>query len=130
MHHGAGMSGLSFAVMAAEIRRLLPEAGILAPDARGHGATTIATATEAAAAASTFVPSDGERPALDMSLATLSADMVDVVRLVQEKLGWAQLPAIVLVGHSLGGAVVTEVAKSGALGDKVLGYAVLDVVEG
>jgi len=36
----------------------------------------------------------------------------------------------VLVGHSLGGAVVTDVAKRGELGDKVLGYAVLDVVEG
>jgi len=37
---------------------------------------------------------------------------------------------MVLVGHSLGGAVVTDVAKSGKLGTNVLGYAVLDVVEG
>jgi hypothetical protein len=34
------------------------------------------------------------------------------------------------VGHSLGGAVVTHVANKGSLGSKMLGYAVLDVVEG
>lgn len=53
-----------------------------------------------------------------------------MVRLVQEKMGWDDLPGCILVGHSLGGAVVVEVAKGGALGDKVLGFAVLDVVEG
>ncbi len=37
---------------------------------------------------------------------------------------------MVLVGHSLGGAVVADVAKSGKLGTNVLGYSVLDVVEG
>lgn len=40
------------------------------------------------------------------------------------------MPDVILVGHSLGGAVVTEVAKRGALGKAVQGYAVLDVVEG
>jgi protein phosphatase methylesterase 1 len=35
-----------------------------------------------------------------------------------------------LVGHSLGGAVVTDLAVSDKLGKAVLGYAVLDVVEG
>jgi len=40
------------------------------------------------------------------------------------------MPDVILVGHSLGGAVVTEVAKIGALGKAVQGYAVLDVVEG
>jgi len=38
---------------------------------------------------------------------------------------------MILVGHSLGGAVVTDLAKRGVLGTQVLlGYAVLDVVEG
>lgn len=45
-------------------------------------------------------------------------------------MGWEELPLLVLIGHSLGGAVVTDVAKSGELGNAVLGYAVLDVVEG
>ena len=44
--------------------------------------------------------------------------------------GVDQLPPIILVGHSLGGAVVTELAKSGRLGSSLLAYAVLDVVEG
>ena len=55
---------------------------------------------------------------------------MNVVRLTQEKMGWAELPGLVLVGHSLGGAVVVDVAWRGSLGDAVLGYAVLDVVEG
>lgn len=67
---------------------------------------------------------------LDLSLETLSQDLVYVVRQTQAKLGWETLPDIVLVGHSLGGAVITDVAKNGELGPKVLAYAVLDVVEG
>lgn len=45
-------------------------------------------------------------------------------------MGWEALPDLVLVGHSLGGAVVVDAAKKGELGTKVLAYAVLDVVEG
>ena len=40
------------------------------------------------------------------------------------------MPDLVLVGHSLGGAVVADVAMGGELGGNVLGYVVLDVVEG
>ena len=56
--------------------------------------------------------------------------MATVVRLTQAKMGWAELPGLILVGHSLGGAVVVDVAKEGKLGNAVLGFAVLDVVEG
>lgn len=66
----------------------------------------------------------------DLSLETLSQDLVYVIRQTQIKLGWESLPDIVLVGHSLGGAVITDVAKNGELGPKILAYAVLDVVEG
>lgn len=45
-------------------------------------------------------------------------------------MGWKELPPIVLVGHSLGGAVVTDLAQCFALGNSLLGYTVLDVVEG
>lgn len=110
-HHGAGSSGLSFALMASEIRKILPSAGILSFDARGHGETTT---------------TDDQ----DLSLSTLAQDFVRVVKMVRERCGWDKPPDIVLVGHSLGGAVVAEVAKSGALGGSVLGYAILDVVEG
>jgi protein phosphatase methylesterase 1 len=122
-HHGAGSSGLSFAALTAEIRKLLPGAGILSLDARGHGSTEITHAGEP----------DAARPhqeALDLSLETLSEDLVTVVERTREAMGWQGMPPLVLIGHSLGGAVVTDVAKSGKLGDSVLGYAVLDVVEG
>lgn len=113
MHHGAGSSGLSFAVVGHEIRKRLPSAGILSLDARGHGSTTTP---------------DGQ--AVDLSLETLASDLLSVILLTRKEMKWSDLPPIILVGHSLGGAVVTEVAKSGKLGSAVLGYAVLDVVEG
>lgn len=119
LHHGAGSSGLSFALFAAELRKALPNCGVLSVDARGHGETAVKTP-------------DGQFKGepYDLSLDLLSSDLVDAVRLLQAKLEWPQLPDIVLVGHSLGGPIVTDVALKGTLGSHVLGYAVLDVVEG
>lgn len=118
-HHGAGSSGLSFALFALEVRKALPNAGVLSLDARGHGETVIE-------------PLDGQsnHADLDLSLETLSQDLLDVIRMTQTQMAWPELPGLVLIGHSLGGAVVTNVAMSGKLGNAVLGYAVLDVVEG
>ncbi|KAL6869680.1 Protein phosphatase methylesterase 1 [Amphichorda felina] len=113
MHHGAGSSGLSFAVVGSEIRKGLPAAGVLALDCRGHG--------------STVAPEDS---GLDLRLDTLSADLYSVIQLTKTQMNWQQLPPIILVGHSLGGAVVTDLAKTGKLGASLLAYAVLDVVEG
>jgi protein phosphatase methylesterase 1 len=87
--------------------------------AQNSPSTAFAAQTEAA-----------DKVELDLRLETLSQDLVYVVRQTQMKLGWETLPDIVLVGHSLGGAVITDVAKNGKLGPKVLAYAVLDVVEG
>ncbi|OJJ62203.1 hypothetical protein ASPSYDRAFT_40822 [Aspergillus sydowii CBS 593.65] len=123
MHHGAGSSGLSFATCAAEIRKILPDAGILSPDARDHGSTSVTRASEDGDA-------EPEKVQLDLSLNTLNQDLLFVIRETQAKMGWEALPDIVLVGHSLGGAVITDVAKKGELGAKLLAYAVLDVVEG
>lgn len=113
-HHGAGSSGLSFAAVTSEIRKRLPNAGILSLDARGHGSTKITP----------------EQEVLDLSLETLSADLISVIEQTRTQMGWETMPPLVLIGHSLGGAVVTDVARSGKLGNSVLGYAVLDVVEG
>jgi protein phosphatase methylesterase 1 len=117
MHHGAGSSGLSFAACAVEIRKILPEAGILSLDARHHGSTTVESI-------------GGEMREPDYRLETLGRDLIAVVRATQEQMVWETLPDLVLVGHSLGGAVITDVARGGELGAKVLAYAVLDVVEG
>ncbi|KAJ5278675.1 Protein phosphatase methylesterase eukaryotic [Penicillium angulare] len=135
MHHGAGSSGLSFATCAEEIRKILPNAGVLSLDARGHGRTTISSSTSkvdhgnpsTGTAAQHEADNDVE---LDLTLETLSNDLVYVIQKTQERMSWDKLPDIILVGHSLGGAVITDVAKNGELGSKLLAYAVLDVVEG
>ena len=124
-HHGAGSSGLSFAVLAAAIRRALPGAGILSLDARGHGETVVHNTGVGASEGSL---GSGNGP--NLSLPILSEDMVNVINLTQRKMGWQELPGLILVGHSLGGAVVTDVAYRGELKKALLGYAVLDVVEG
>ncbi|KAH0420345.1 protein phosphatase methylesterase 1 [Colletotrichum camelliae] len=113
MHHGAGSSGLSFAALSSEIRKRLPTAGILSPDARGHGSTSVTDGT-----------------GLDLKLDILTADLFAVIQLTKARMGWKELPPVVLIGHSLGGAVVTDLAKTGRLGAALLGYGVLDVVEG
>ena len=125
-HHGAGSSGLSFAVVASEIRKKLPGAGVLSLDARGHGETVIRTI---AVNDATALPSRNS-VALDLSLETLSKDFINVLNLTRDKLAWPRIPDLVLVGHSLGGAVITHVANSGELGSSICAYAVLDVVEG
>ncbi|KAJ5571539.1 hypothetical protein N7535_005199 [Penicillium sp. DV-2018c] len=135
MHHGAGSSGLSFASCAQEIRKILPEAGILSLDARSHGRTVMTslntkTDEESPSTATAAYAESSGQIELDLSLKTLSRDLVHVIHQTQAKMGWEKLPDIVLVGHSLGGAVITDAAKGGELGNKLLAYAVFDVVEG
>lgn len=116
-HHGAGASGLSFALFAKEVRVLMPEAGVVSLEARGHG--------------SVVMDLEGNE-IVDFSLATLATDALTMLLATQTALAWPSLPPLVLVGHSLGGAVVTALATSHwkAFGQSLIGYAVLDVVEG
>jgi protein phosphatase methylesterase 1 len=116
-HHGAGSSGLTFATFAQEVRQKLPEAGILSLEARAHGGSNITD------------PTTGEE-IIDFSLRTLASDAVTMINLTKEKMGWPELPLSVLVGHSLGGAIVTQMAADFALGAQLIGYSVIDVVEG
>ncbi|KAF3046367.1 Protein with carboxyl methyl esterase activity [Didymella heteroderae] len=115
LHHGAGSSAMSFALAAKEIRKAMPGIGILAVEAREHG--------------SVVWDKDGAVDN-DLSVDLLGRDMVDMILLTQQKMGWTELPTLVLIGHSLGGAVVTHVANMGMLDNKILGFSVLDVVEG
>ncbi|KKZ62194.1 protein phosphatase methylesterase 1 [[Emmonsia] crescens] len=120
-HHGAGSSGLSFAACAVEIKKILPTAGVLSLDARNHGSTSVRRSQDS---------EDNSQVNLDLNLETLSRDLLFVVEQTRIKMNWESLPDLVLVGHSLGGAVVTDAAKKDELGSKLLAYAVLDVVEG
>lgn len=126
-HHGAGSSGLSFAAFTAEVRKILPAAGVLSLDARGHGGTTVSPSSSGQPLDQNGVHGSSVP---DLTLEALASDLVFVVKQTKSEVQWTELPDLLLIGHSLGGAVVTEVAISGELGTKVLGYAVLDVVEG
>lgn len=105
---------------------MAPDCGVLSFDCRGHGETV----------------TDDD---YDLRLDTLRKDFVGVTRAVLKMLEEEEEEDIVkeevekkkkkkqdviLVGHSLGGTVVVDVAHSGDLGNTVLGYTVLDVVEG
>ncbi len=116
-HHGAGSSGLSFALFASALRKRLPSAGVMAIEARDHGSVIVGD-------------EDSKSQTADMSLAILTQDLMEMIVRTETKLAWKERPNIVLVGHSLGGAVVTDVAKKDVLGTKLVGYAVIDVVEG
>ncbi|KAL1311697.1 hypothetical protein AAFC00_001799 [Neodothiora populina] len=120
-HHGAGASGMSFALFAAAVRRAMPGAGVCSLEARDHGSSVVTSAG-----------SDGSsaEEAVDFSIETLVRDALTMIRLLCEKMGWAKLPPSVFVGHSLGGAVATHVAAGGSLGAQLVGFAVLDIVEG
>lgn len=116
-HHGAGASGLSFALFALELRRLLPTAGILSLEARGHGS---------------HITDLSGKEIVDYSLESLTKDALAMVQLTTASQSWPQIPCSVLVGHSLGGAVMTTLSTTHfrAFGSSLIGYCVLDVVEG
>jgi protein phosphatase methylesterase 1 len=114
-HHGAGATGMSFGCFAARVREQMPSAGILSLEAREHGSAVFS--------------SSGEE-ILDFSIETLVNDALAMIEGVKQRQGWKVLPPSVLVGHSLGGAVVTRIAADGTLGARLVGFAVLDVVEG
>ncbi|KAJ7949783.1 Protein phosphatase methylesterase 1 [Quillaja saponaria] len=101
--HGGGYSGLSFALAANKIKE---KARVVALDLRGHGKSC----TE----------ND-----LDLSIETMCNDVLAVIK----SLYGDNLPAIVLVGHSMGGSIAVHVAAKRQL-SSLAGLVVVDVVEG
>ncbi|KIY48601.1 protein phosphatase methylesterase [Fistulina hepatica ATCC 64428] len=111
-HHGAGYSGLSFALFAREVTDMTKgECGVLAIDARRHGKTTSS--------------SDDN----DLSIEALVQDFVELMCTVFPDPKAA--PTLLLIGHSMGGSVVVR-ASSRLLERKynLVGVAILDIVEG
>eukprot|EP00039_Didymoeca_costata_P019463 m.337628 g.337628 ORF g.337628 m.337628 type:complete len:330 (-) comp18187_c0_seq1:82-1071(-) len=106
MLHGGGLSGLSFAVVAKEMKSRVGACRFLALDLRGHGDTSCA---------------DG---------GVLSREVLcqDVVSVVQTLFG-SSTPRIVLMGHSLGGALAIHLSSQNML-PTVVALIVIDVVEG
>ncbi|KAK9763571.1 Protein phosphatase methylesterase 1 [Basidiobolus ranarum] len=107
MHHGAGLTSLSFAVLVKELRKLSDKLSILCFDCRSHGGSLNESGKE-------------------LTLNTLSEDLWNVLNTVYSDIDQAE---ILLVGHSLGGTVVTHLAESRKI-KKLIGLAVIDVVEG
>lgn len=101
--HGGGYSGLSFALAASRIKE---KARVVAMDLRGHGKSTT---------------SDD----LDLSIETLTNDAIAVIHTMYGD----SPPAIILVGHSMGGSVAVHVAARKAIRN-LHGLLVVDVVEG
>ncbi|CAD0204938.1 unnamed protein product [Chrysodeixis includens] len=104
--HGGGYSGLSWALFTEEITSMV-HCQVVSIDLRGHGETTV------------------QNPD-DLSIETLVRDVEQVLH----KLFCEGLPPLLLVGHSMGGAVAVRVAHTPSLEHAVHGIAVIDVVEG
>jgi pimeloyl-ACP methyl ester carboxylesterase len=103
--HGAGYSALSWSLVVSEMN-LSEGCRMMAYDCRGHG--------------DTITENDN-----DLSVETLTTDVVDLVNFVYSD----QSVRIVLVGHSMGGAIAARAAYSSKI-INLVGVVVIDVVEG
>lgn len=109
LQHGAGSSAMSFAPVTQELLSNSDnKVGFLALDLRAHGETTL-------------------EPESDMSLETLSKDFTHAVSYVQRMFELDE--KIILVGHSLGGAICANCAFQKTI-PNTSGLVVIDVVEG
>ncbi|KAI9224051.1 Alpha/Beta hydrolase protein [Blastocladiella britannica] len=125
MIHGAGQGALSYAVTASLLAGQHPNSVVMAMDLRNHGHSRAADPVHA-----------------PMSRAQLASDVAAVVCGLYPSLDPALKPAfhdeevgpkdVVLVGHSLGGAVAAHMAafEKPPMLQHLLGLVVLDVVEG
>nr|XP_058971128.1 protein phosphatase methylesterase 1-like [Pocillopora verrucosa] len=104
--HGGGHSALSWAVFTKSIIRIC-HCQVLALDLRGHGDTSTEDDS-------------------DLSADTLSKDVGNVVQAIYGD----SPPSILLVGHSMGGAIAVHVGVQKLLSTSLAGLAVIDVVEG
>jgi len=109
--HGGGYSGLTWAPFA---RCMEDECKcrILSVDLRGHGDTRT---------------SDEDQ----MDINTLVDDVIRVIHATHRVCGFTETPRIVLIGHSMGGAIAVKVsARCAELLPSLVGFVIIDVVEG
>ncbi|KAF8783308.1 Protein phosphatase methylesterase 1 like protein [Argiope bruennichi] len=104
--HGGGYSGLSWSLLSATISQLI-ECQIAAMDCRGHGETHC-------------LDED------DLSADRLSNDVGEVFKTLY---GDEDQPSVILVGHSMGGAIAVHTVYKDLI-PTVIGLVVIDVVEG
>ncbi|XP_032522306.2 protein phosphatase methylesterase 1 [Danaus plexippus] len=104
--HGGGYSALSWSLFTEEITNMI-HCQVVSMDIRGHGETKA-------------VDPD------DLSIETLVKDVEQVLH----KLFGSELPPLILLGHSMGGAIAVRTGHIPSLQLAVQGVAVIDVVEG
>ncbi|KAL4706374.1 hypothetical protein ACJJTC_018473 [Scirpophaga incertulas] len=104
--HGGGYSGLSWSLFTEEITYMI-HCQVISMDIRGHGETKA-------------------KDPDDMSAETLVKDVEQVL----QKLFGDEMPPLVLVGHSMGGAIAVRTAHLPSLQSYIYGLVVIDVVEG
>lgn len=107
---------MSFAALVGQLTSLNSGYGYLSFDARLHGDSVVSsTATDP----------------IDFGLQTLCRDFTETLdSLISQRFSGRSQPDLVLVGHSMGGAVVAHSAKSLKSLKRVIGLVVIDVVEG
>uniref|UniRef100_A0A6A7G343 protein phosphatase methylesterase-1 n=2 Tax=Hirondellea gigas TaxID=1518452 RepID=A0A6A7G343_9CRUS len=112
MLHGGGYSALTWSLVVEEVCNEVQQCQVLAFDQRGHGSTrTVRTE--------------------DLDADTLARDVGRVLRAVFGDGGEASIPGpVVLVGHSLGGAIAVHAEFHKHIDVAVAGVIVIDVVEG
>ncbi|XP_058450219.1 protein phosphatase methylesterase 1 [Malaya genurostris] len=103
--HGGGFSALSWAHFSMEITKII-HCQCLAIDIRGHG--------------DTYTSNED-----DLSAETLAQDIGDVLQNIYGE----SSPPIILIGHSMGGAICVHVAYLNIV-SALIGIVVIDVVEG
>ncbi|KAK3100220.1 hypothetical protein FSP39_016513 [Pinctada imbricata] len=103
--HGGGFSALSWSLVSAAVSKLVT-CHCAAIDLRGHG--------------DTVTKDDG-----DLSAENLSSDVGAVIK----ELYGEEPPPIILIGHSMGGAIAVHTAQR-RLVPSLIGLVVIDVVEG
>ncbi|PNF21074.1 Protein phosphatase methylesterase 1 [Cryptotermes secundus] len=103
--HGGGFSALTWALFSSSVTSMVG-CQVLAIDLRGHG-DTITTNEE------------------DLSAETMARDVGDIVRTLYD----SDPPPVILIGHSMGGAIAVHTASANLI-PSLIGLAVIDVVEG
>lgn len=103
--HGGGLSALGWALFSASVTKMV-NCRTLAMDIRGHGNTKT-------------------KDEFDLSAETLSNDVGKVIAAVYED----DPPPIILMGHSMGGAIAVHAAYNQLI-PSLIGLVVIDVVEG
>lgn len=109
--HGGGYSGLTWSQFTRHIGQHC-QTRILAMDLRGHGDTKTSNDD-------------------NMDIEILVSDVIGVIHAAHRICGFLETPKIVLVGHSMGGAIAVKCAtKCVDLLPSLAGFVVIDVVEG